>query len=266
VSVLPPADGAYTLELEAVDAAPWGSPLLQQVSFRLPAGQVLGLLGPNGAGKSSLLRLIAGDIAADAGRLHIAGRAANAWPRRELACRLAYLPQLSLLNFPYTVEEVVALGRMPHATGAEADARIIDAAMAATDTLALRHRLYTRLSGGERQRVQLARVFAQIWQVEAGGLLLLDEPTTALDMSHQQLVLAAVRKLAARGCAVLLAVHDFNLAATVADTVAVLQRGRLVALGAPREVFTPAMFDEVFAIDVLVAQHPERESPLVIGR
>jgi iron complex transport system ATP-binding protein len=173
---------------------------------------------------------------------------------------------LSLLNFPYTVEEVVALGRMPHDTGLSIDKAIFAEVMAATDITGLRGRLYTRLSGGEKQRVQLARVFAQIWDSGAGGLLLLDEPTTALDLSHQQLVVAAVRQLAQTGCAVALAIHDLNLVAGLADSIAVLDRGRIAACGAPGEIFTQDLFREVFAIDVLISRHPDRDQPLVISR
>ncbi len=182
--------------------------------------------------------------------------------------RLAYLPQLSLLNFPYTVEEVVALGRIPHDSGTERDGDIMAEVMAATDIVPLRHRLYTRLSGGEKQRVQLARILAQIWDADprSGGLLLLDEPTTALDLSHQQLVLTAVRAVAARGCAVVLVIHDLNLIAGIADQVAVLQAGRLVAAGTPSAVFTEDLFRKVFSIDVLIQSHPERAQPLVITR
>ena len=254
------------LQLERASASPWGSPLLENISVSLEPGEVLGLAGPNGAGKSSLLRLVAGDIPLSDGRLLLNGKPRGDWPARPLARKLAYLPQLSLLNFPYTVEEVVALGRMPHDTGLDIDNDIFAQVMAATDISGLRGRLYTRLSGGEKQRVQLARVFAQIWDAGVGGLLLLDEPTTALDLSHQQLVGAAVRHLAQTGCAVALAIHDLNLAAGVADTIAVLHRGRIAACGSPRKVFTETLFREVFAIDVVISQHPERDQPLVISR
>ena len=255
-----------TLQLHQASAAPWGAPLLRDISLALGPGRILGLTGPNGAGKSSLLRLIAGDIPLAAGHLQLAGKSREEWPRRLLARRLAYLPQLSLLNFPYTVEEVVTLGRMPHDTGLSIDAGILAQAMAATDISGLRGRLYPRLSGGEKQRVQLARVFSQIWDAGTGGLLLLDEPTTALDLAHQQMVLGAVRDLAASGCAVVLAIHDLNLVAGLADSIAVLQQGRLAAYGSPREVFTEQLFRDIFAIEVLIQQHPERDQPLVISR
>ncbi len=254
------------LQLERASAAPWGAPLLQSLSLALEAGQVLGLAGPNGAGKSSLLKLIAGDIPLTSGKLLFDGRVREDWPREELARKLAYLPQLSLLNFPYTVEEVIRLGRMPHDTGHTRDGEILQQAMVATDTTDLRQRLYTQLSGGERQRVQLARVFSQIWDTEEGGLLMLDEPTTALDLSHQQLILESVQSLAAKGCAVVLAIHDLNLVAGLADNVAILQSGSIAACGAPSKIFTEQLFREVFAIDVVIQQHPNRSQPLVISR
>ncbi len=257
-----------TLQLRDINAAPWGAPLLQDINLELSAGQVLGLAGPNGTGKSSLLRLIAGDIVPDTGELLIDGRTPGQWPRLQLARHRAYLPQLSLLNFPYTVEEVVALGRMPHATGAAEDRRIVAEALAMMDITALRERLYTRLSGGERQRVQLARVLAQILgsDGEAGGLLLLDEPTTALDLAHQQLVVNAVSTLAQRGCAIVLVIHDLNLVATMANRIALMLDGRLAACGPPGEVLTETLIRQVFAIDVLIQRHPRRDQPLLISR
>ncbi len=254
------------LQLQRACAAPWGAPLLHDLSLELNPGQVLGLAGPNGAGKSSLLKLIAGDIPLSAGKLLLGGRERSDWPRQQLACRLACLPQLSLLNFPYTVEEVIQLGRMPHDTGRSRDSKILQQAMTATDTTGLRQRLYTQLSGGERQRVQLARVFSQIWDTGEGGLLMLDEPTAALDLSHQQLILDSVQRLAANGCAVVLAIHDLNLVAGLADNVAVLHSGRIAACGTPADIFTEQLFRDVFEIDVVIQQHPNRPQPLVISR
>ncbi len=255
------------LRLDGVSAAPWGEPVLVDIRLAVAAGEVVALIGPNGAGKSSLLRLIAGDFPASAGTLEFGARTLADWPRRELAQHLAFLPQLSLLNFPYTVEEVVLLGRTPHATGARADREIAHHALTATDTQALRNRLYTQLSGGERQRVQLARVFAQIWDSGdmSGKLLLLDEPTAALDLAHQQQLAGAIAGIAQRGCAVMLVVHDVNLAAAVGSRLLVLDKGRQVASGTPAEVLTPTMFRDLFHADVLVQQHPNGRQPLVIG-
>jgi len=254
------------LELCHISAAPWGPALLDDINISLEPGNILGLAGPNGAGKSSLLRLIAGDIQSNGGELTLGGQPLGHWTPQQRAQRLAFLPQMSLLSFPYTVEEVVLLGRTPHASGSEIDREILEQVLELTDTLDLRHRLYTQLSGGERQRTQLARVFAQVWDGAslAGKLLLLDEPTSALDLAHQQQMLSAVQLLARRGCAVVLAIHDLNLAASIADTVLVLDNGRQVALGAPQQIFTPELFKQVFQVDVIVSNHPQQGFPMII--
>ncbi len=256
------------LALRAVSAAPWGRPLLSGIDLSLEPGEIVGLAGPNGAGKSSLLKAIAGDLPLTSGEVLIGERQRDALERRELACRLASLPQLSLLNFPYTVEEVAALGRIPHDTGTRVDAAVIADAMYATDVEALRGRLYTRLSGGERQRVQLARVFAQVWGPGSPRerLLLLDEPTTALDLSHQQMLVAAIRRLAADGCAVVLVIHDLNLVAGLADRIAVVKDGCLVADAPPAAVLDAALFRRVFDVEVSISRDPGLGRPVIVNQ
>lgn len=256
------------LSLKNVCTAPWGSSLLDDINFDLSPGKVLGIVGPNGAGKTSLLNTIAGDVPLRRGSLKLAGKPLQSWPRRELARNMAYLPQLSLLNFPYTVEEVILLGRTPHDTGAAFDGKILGEALQLTDTLHLSGRLYTQLSGGEKQRVQLARVFAQILQTESlqGKLLLLDEPTAALDIEHQQSIATVVQKLASRGSAIVVVIHDFNAISTLADQVIALHNGRQIAHGEPRQVFTEKLFMDIFAADVIIRDHPCRDQPLIIPR
>jgi len=254
-----------TLHVKDVGAAPWGRTLLENIAFTLEPGRVMALAGPNGAGKSTLLQLIAGDFPHSGGTLTFGDRPLQDWSAQERARNLAFLPQMSLLNFPYTVEEVVSLGRIPHSSGSSADSRIVEQALSMTDTIPLRHRLYTQLSGGEKQRVQLARIFAQIDSETSlqGRLLLLDEPTSALDMAHQQQVLHAVRILAARGCAVVLVIHDLNLAASVADQILVLDAGQQLTLGSPDEVLTVALFQQVFGVAVSITRHPQDGHPLI---
>ncbi len=254
------------LSVKAAAAAPWGTALLEGIELDLPAGQVLAIIGPNGAGKTTLLHLLAGGIALSHGSLTLAGKPITEWPRREKARAVALLPQNSTLSFPYKVEEVVALGRSPHSSGAAADKNIVEMAMQVTDILSLSRRLYTQLSGGEKQRVQLARVLAQIWRAEDSEirLLLLDEPTNALDLAHQQMIINTIRQLAAEGCGVVLVVHDFNLAASVADEIIVLDHGRQVSKGVPEKVLTEAMFQQVFAVNALIGTHPRSGRPLVI--
>ena len=256
------------LRLAEVSASPWGKPLLSKITFDVPVGSILGIVGPNGAGKTSLLRLIAGDFTPDKGEIQIMDRPATDLSAGALAKSLAYLPQFSLLSFPYTVEEVVMLGRTPHETGLDDDRHIVDSVLAKVDIAALRGRLYTQLSGGEKQRVQLARVLTQIWD-ERGmehKLLLLDEPTTALDMAHQQELLQIIRDLKQRLCTVLVVIHDFNVLASIADQVVVLDNGRQIAKGAPLDIYTPGLFSELFDTQVFIDTHPSRGHPLVIPR
>ena len=255
------------LQLDKVHSAPWGKPLLENINFELKPGNILGIIGPNGAGKTSLLNTIVGDCPVESGQLLLSSKTLAQWNRRELARHLAFLPQLSLLNFPYTVEEVILLGRSPHDTGAEHDRKILKEVLALADIGHLQGRLYTRLSGGEKQRVQLARIYSQIWQDDSleGKLLLLDEPTAALDIQHQQGTAAAISTLADRGCAVVLVIHDFNTIASLADQLVVLDNGRQVAHGAPRQVLSEKLFRETFSADLTVMQHPNRDQLLIIS-
>ena len=256
------------LSLRDVHTAPWGANLLREINFDLDPGCVLGVVGPNGSGKTSLLNTIAGDTPLQRGGLCVAGRHLPGWPRRELARNMAYLQQLSLLNFPYTVEEVILLGRIPHETGTSLDAEILQEVLQLTDTGHLQDRLYTQLSGGEKQRVQLARIFSQIWHSESleGKLLLLDEPTAALDIQHQQSTCTAIRELADKGCAVVVVIHDFNAIAAIADQLIALHRGRQYVHGTPRDVFTESLFRDVFTADVVIGEHPYRDQPMIIPR
>lgn len=255
------------LALQNVNAAPWGPALLHDINLQLDAGEILGIIGPNGAGKTSLLHLLTGDVVATGGELSLLGANMSDWQGRSKAQVVAVLPQLSLLNFPYTVQEVIMLGRTPHATGNRKDREILREVMSATDTGALCERIYTQLSGGEKQRVQLARVFAQIWRSEADQprLLLLDEPTAALDLAHQQLIMETLKNLAKTACAIVMVAHDFNLVSAVADQITALCAGRQIATGSPQRVLSQSVFAEVFDVEVAITAHPETGRPLVIS-
>ena len=158
------------------------------------------------------------------------------------------------------------MGRLPHRTGQARDREIVIEALQAADALHLAERSYLALSGGERQRVHLARVLAQLWPGEQGRTLLLDEPTSALDPLHQHTTLQAVRGFADRGGAVLVILHDLNLAARYCDRILLLQNGRPRALDTPQVVLQPDALKAVFGLDVLVQPHPERGHPLIIAR
>jgi iron complex transport system ATP-binding protein len=243
-----------------------GFDLLQQVDMSVVAGKVTAIVGPNGAGKSSLLRVMTGDLHKTSGDVTLNGKHFAAWGMEQRARVLAVLPQLTPLSFPFTAREVVALGRTPHDTGAHHDRRIIKAALKAVDAEYLDKRFYTQMSGGEKQRVQLARVLAQIWEPvpEGDRFLVLDEPTSAFDLSHQQMTLEIVRDFAAQGVGVLMVLHDLNLAAKCADNLVVISCGKIAAQGTPSQILTRELVHDVFQVDAVISPHPVSGTPMVI--
>lgn len=251
---------------EAISLHLSGFDLLRNINLTVESGQVTAIVGPNGAGKSSLLKVLVGELRPSDGRVLLNHVDIAAWPIRKKANVLAVLPQHSELNFPFTASEVVALGRIPQQTGYKKDQQIIDSALELVDASYLQRRLYTQMSGGEKQRVQLARVLAQIWDPSEFGeqFLVLDEPTSAFDLSHQQLTLGLVKQLAARGIGVLMVLHDLNLAARCADNLVILDRGVIAAQGTPEDVLTEPLIKRVFGVESLIARHPITDTPLVI--
>ncbi|MGW4169472.1 heme ABC transporter ATP-binding protein [Streptomyces chartreusis] len=231
------------------------------VSVAVRAGEVLALVGPNGAGKSTLLGALAADLPAAEGVVRIHGRPATEWTAPELALRRAVLPQSATLSFPFTVEDVVRMGRAPHAASPAEDDLAVAGAMAATEVSDFAVRPFSALSGGERARVALARALAQ-----RTPLLLLDEPTAALDLKHQELVLRVCRERARAGDAVVVVLHDLGLAAAYAHRVAILRAGRVAADGPPAEVFSERLLSEVYDQPVEVHSHPRTGELLVTPR
>ncbi|CRM69451.1 Hemin import ATP-binding protein HmuV [Pseudomonas sp. 24 E 13] len=254
------------LRVEALHIRRAGKTVLADVTLDLLPGQVLGVLGPNGAGKSTLLSALCGELLPDQGKVWLGAQELKRLSGAQRAQRLAVLPQTSTLDFAFRVEEVVGMGRLPHQTGRVRDEEIIRAALHAADAGHLSGRSYLALSGGERQRVHLARVLAQLWPGEAGQTLLLDEPTSMLDPLHQHTTLQAIRSFADRGAAVLVILHDLNLAARYCDRILLLEGGRPHALDTPAQVLRPEPLKAVFGLDVLVQLHPERGHPLIIAR
>jgi iron complex transport system ATP-binding protein len=240
--------------------------VLANIDIQLHPGQVLGVLGPNGAGKSTLLAALCDELPANEGTVSLDERPLADWPGQDRARRLAVLPQSSSLNFAFSVNEVVGMGRLPHASGRVRDAEIVAQALSAADALHLAGRSYLALSGGERQRVHLARVLAQLWPGAEGQTLLLDEPTSMLDPLHQHTILQAVRDFAGRGAAVLVILHDLNLAARYCDQLLLLHEGRPHAYGPPDEVLNAEALEAVYGLQVLIQRHPERGHPLIIAR
>lgn len=242
--------------------------LVRDVSLAVEPGEILSIIGPNGAGKTTLLRAISADLEPAAGQLQFNGRPLADWRAAERALAMAVLTQDNPLSFPFTVGEVVALGRTPHSTGVAVDREVCRAAMAALDVNLLESRLYPSLSGGEKQRVQLARVMAQIWRPDTGAdrLLLLDEPVTSLDLGHQRQLMQAIRQFADSGVGVVMVVHDISLAAAYSDHLLALNGGQWVAGGTPEEVVTSALMSELFNTEVDVIAHPQSGKPVVLAR
>jgi iron complex transport system ATP-binding protein len=240
-----------------------GARLLDRVSVDLLPGELLAVVGPNGAGKTTLVRVLAGDQRPDGGSVTLDGRPLADHRGHELALRRAVLPQQTVIAFPFPAAEVVRMGRFPHrsrATAAEDD-RAVALAMARCGVAHLAERRFPTLSGGEQARVCLARVLAQ-----DTGVLLLDEPTASLDLSHQQAVLRIARTLASEGRAVLIVLHDLNLAAAHTDRLVLLDRGRVAASGPPAHALDAALLSRVYGHPVLVTRHPARDCPLVLAR
>ena len=237
------------ITVDGVTVETRGRAILRDVSFSIEPGERVALVGPNGAGKSTLLRVIAGILRPAAGRVELAGTPLAALERPEIARRLAVVPQQTALPFSMRVEEVVALGRLPH-EAALRGARPSDraAVAAAIDRVGLGHLLgrdARELSLGERQLVLLALAVAQ-----AAPALLLDEPTVHLDLRHQVEAMELMRDLNERDGTTLVAVlHDLGLAAHFFPRLILLDRGRLVADGPPGEVLTDARIRDVFGVE-----------------
>lgn len=239
-----------------------GRALLREVSLDVTSGEVVAIIGPNGAGKSTLLSVMAGDIVPDRGTVTLGDRELHAWDVRELARVRAVLPQQTLLQFGFTGREVVAMGRSPLAdVRRDADDDAIDAALRATEADPFAARRFPTLSGGEQTRVSLARVLAQETQ-----LILLDEPTAALDIRHQQLVMQQARRLAGEGKSVVAILHDLNLAASHADRIAVMADGAIVRIDVPWQIADEALLSEVFDCALTVMPHPHHGGPLILPR
>lgn len=233
--------------------------ILHGISLAFEPGTVTALVGPNGAGKSTLLAVAAGDLRADAGEVSLRGRPLASYKAGPLARERAVMPQEHGVRFAFSVEEVVAMGRLPHPPDPLVDDARVEAAIDAAELQALRLREVQQLSGGESARTTFARVLAQ-----DTPLLLLDEPTAALDLRHQERTLRSVRACAEAGACVIVVLHDLNLAAGYADRIVLLEQGRVAADGTPLQVLTQDNLQRVYQQDVVVLEHPRRGVPLVV--
>lgn len=256
-----PGKGEVVLSAHNVTVVRGTRSLLDGVSIDLKAGEMLALLGPNGAGKSTLLSLLSGDVKPDSGHVEFDRQNIASWSLTELSRRRSVLLQDNQVLFPFTVHQVVEMGRAPwRRTPLEDDDNAaIAEAIAAADIAHLGSRRVPSLSGGERARVSFARVMAG-----RTGVLMLDEPTAALDLGHQEAVLRLARERARAGDAVLVVLHDLNLAAAYADRVALLRDGKIVSCDAPEKVLTAEIVSNVYETPVEVVRHPTTNAGIVL--
>lgn len=231
--------------------------------LKLEPGALVGVIGPNGAGKSTLIRAMLGLVKPAAGTVAIDGGDVARLTRRDIARQIAYLPQGQTLHWPLAVERLVALGRMPHmgplSRLSARDEALIDAALERADALHLKGRVATELSGGERARVMLARALA----VGAPGLIA-DEPLAALDPGHQIDVMELLKAEARSGSLVVTVLHDLSMAARYCDRLVLMDRGALVAEGAPLTVLTEQRLASVYGISACI--EPDGDWPLIMPR
>jgi iron complex transport system ATP-binding protein len=234
--------------------------VLRGVELSVQRGEMVGILGPNGSGKTTLLRILSAVLGAQ-GEVRLNGKNIKSYGRQELSRLFAVVPQESRANFPYTVAEIVLMGRAsyhsPFALEGKKDLEVARASMELTDALSLSQRYLHELSGGEKQRVMIARALAQEPEI-----LLLDEPSAFLDLKHQVQVFELLRRLnGERGLTIIAALHDVNLAALFFPRLVMLFDGRIYRDGSPNDVLTEKTIEEVYGIRVRVEKDPSGDKP-----
>jgi iron complex transport system ATP-binding protein len=243
--------------------------LVSDATLDLTPGSTTILIGPNGAGKSTLLKLMTGEAKASHGHVTIDGENLMAIPAWRLACQRAVMAQHARLMFPFSVYEVVSLGvdGIGRALSRQRREVLVGECLKAAGVLDLAGRRYQTLSGGEQQRVQFARVLCQIEagrSVASRQALFLDEPIASLDLCHQLALLDMARAIAARGVAVLVVLHDLNLAVTYADHLVVMDQGAIIAQGAPAKTLDDALLRQVFKVDLSLSRAPAPGLPFLL--
>ena len=222
------------------------------ISFNINFGDLVSIIGPNGSGKTTLLRLISGDIKPTSGDIVFRDKKIDKWDPRDISTKRAVLPQNSYISFPFTVNEVIRMGRYPYPENNKLDKNIINNLVHTFDLPDFLERDFTSLSGGEKQRVQLARVFAQIWSNDnyKGKLLVLDEPTSFLDIKHQLHFFEIINKFKDKGLTVLMVLHDINHAIAYSNKIAMLKKTELVYYGDTKDVINTKNLNDVFDINL----------------
>lgn len=237
--------------------------VLKDISFEVKTGEFVGLIGPNGSGKTTFIRAISGLLPPRKGFILLDEKAVGGMGRKELATKVAVVTQSQEATAPFSVEEFVLLGRVPHWSRfqlleTKRDVQMAEKVMALTGISRLRGRGMGELSGGERQLANLARALAQ-----EPDLLLLDEPTAHLDIGHQVQIMHLLKKLNEEGLTIVAVLHDLNLASLYCKRLVLLDKGRLRKVGQPQEVLTEKIINEVYETSIIVKKAPGTSLPLV---
>ena len=242
-----------------------GRKLLNKVSLEVIPGSFTAIAGPNGAGKTSLLKVLSGESSTYEGVIGINGTVIKKYSVADLSKVRAVLPQSSHLQFPFSVRQIVEMGKQHYSSIAAQHRTLMNEVMELTGITGWSERNYLTLSGGEQQRVQLARVMAQVWETKSyPRYILLDEPTSSLDIAQQQLIVNLVKQACERNIGVLAIVHDLNQVAQFADKLYFLKEGSIVAQGNPKEVFTKSIIEETFCCRVNVYHDPCTDCPYIV--
>ncbi|RNC83844.1 MAG: heme ABC transporter ATP-binding protein [Balneola sp.] len=244
--------------------------LVEEFSVKIQPGVLTAVIGKNGAGKSTSLKAITGDIAHQSGTIYLEETPIQKVPIQELARKRAVVHQKSSLQFSFSVQDVVGLGRSPYGGTflSGKDFEIVEECLQKVDATHLMERTYTTLSGGEQQRVQFARSLAQIWDAiesNSPSYLLLDEPLASLDVAHQHEMMHVLKQLCASNVGVFIIIHDLNLAAQYSDYIIILKDGKTVAEGTAKEVFNEEIIGSAFDFPVSIIPHPKIDCPLIVA-
>ena len=239
--------------------------ILQDVNLTLQPGEFTAVVGPNGAGKSTLLKALAYENTSFQGEVEINGKSARSYSPKSLSLIRAVLPQSSTVQFAFTAEQIVNLGRHAHCATKAQNQNIVEEVMELTSTLEFKDRNYMTLSGGEKQRVQMARVLAQVWEETVyPRYVLLDEPTSNMDMAQQQHMFSLAKMACQRNIGVMAIVHDLNQAVQFADQLYFLRNGKVTASGEAKNVFTKSNIEQTFCCRVNVYHDPCNNCPYII--
>lgn len=253
------------IEVNNVNFGVKGRQLIHNVSFRANAGEFWAIVGANGAGKSTMMKLLSREHKPTSGSIELHGKNLDRYKLSELARKRAVLAQQNSITLAFSVEEIVLMGRYPFydSQPTDRDLAIVDHCLQKVGIAHFKNRSFPTLSGGEQQRVQLARTLAQIWEID-GGLILLDEPTTGMDLLHQYETFRLAREMTAKGYGVIAVIHDLNLALQYADQVLIMKDGKAFASGIPEEVLIPENIKDSFGLSVKLIQPDHTHFPIIV--